>query len=444
MAVPDRSSALGVWSIRTFSDPISPATAHPAETRERSWSEMNQFGTFLCEQGALSRDELKQGLRFQAVYGGRIGTCLLDLGYLVVEELAAYLSDYYNVPLPPPDWMDCPDPKAAAVVPSPLIRQIQVLPLKLEKERLHVAMIDPRNEEHLDFLRMASTREIVPYVLPEKRLVSLLESHLGIDRNPRFIGMIARPRQIGLHEEKAISATPLLRARQRTRTDLDRPIGGEPEVAPPPSAPPTPSAIDDDQAEDIILLEELVAEPADRERWTLPGETSALPTADVPFSAYLAHLEAQLHGCDERDEIIRLGLRLASSFARAAALFVLRRDLVSGFRANTQELTASLAAIEIPIQTPSMLTYPAVNHLAFRGPPPRDGIDGRLIASLGRHDVREVFVHPISIRGRTVNVLYADNGTDAFGETSIAALTALCACLARSYERLLMASRKRN
>jgi hypothetical protein len=80
--------------------------------------------------------------------------------------------------------------------------------------------------------------------------------------------------------------------------------------------------------------------------------------------------------------------------------------------------------------------------MPFRGTPPSDGIDGRLIASLGRHDVREVFVHPIIIRDRAVNMLYADNAGDAFGETSIAALTALCDCLARAYERLLTASRK--
>jgi hypothetical protein len=410
---------------------------------------VSQIGNFLCEQGVLNQQELEEALRFQAVYGGRIGTCLLDLGYLVVEELAAYLSDYYDVPIPPPDWVERPDPKAATVVPTPLIRQIQVLPLELERSRLHVAMIDPGNEEHLEFLRMASEREVVPYVLPEKKMVTLLERHLGIDRNPRFIGMISRPRQLGLSEEEAISATPLGRARRRARTELDEPTGPQPDTpdlraTPPPSnqEPAAPGPVDDGDVDEIILLEELVAEPAHPERWKL-GEEPAEPAAgNVAFSSQVAHLEARLHGCNERDEIIRLGLRLASSFARVAALFVVRSDLVSGFRGSTPEMTASLASIEIPIGSPSMLTYPALSRMPFRGTPPSDGIDGRLIASLGRHDVREVFVHPIIIRDRAVNMLYADNAGDAFGETSIAALTALCDCLARAYERLLTASRK--
>lgn len=408
---------------------------------------MNEIGTFFCEQGVLNERELEEALRFQAVYGGRIGTCLLDLGFFVVEELAAYLSDYYDAPIPPSDWLDSPDPKAAAIIPKPLIRQIQALPLKLEQTRLHVAMIDPRNEEHLEFLRIASAREIVPYVLPEKKMVSLLETHLGIDRNPRFIGMISRPRQMGLSEDEAASATPLGRARRRARTPFDEEMANPPELAsssPLAAAPPSSAKpiAEPEEVEEIILLEELVAEPVHPESWSLPTvDADSLP-ANVAFSSHVAHLEARLHGCSERDEIIRLGLLLAGSYARVAALFVVRRDLVSGFRASTKEMTASLASIEIPLDAPSMLTYPALSRMPFRGTPPPDGIDGRLIESLGRHDVQEVFVHPIIIRDRTVNVLYADNGGDPFGETSIAALTALCDCLARAYERLLMANQK--
>ncbi len=55
----------------------------------------------------------------------------------------------------------------------------------------------------------------------------------------------------------------------------------------------------------------------------------------------------------------------------------------------------------------------------------------------------EVNVHPVTIGDRTVNLLYADNGPDAFGETSIAGLTALCDCLSRAYERLITDQKKR-
>jgi hypothetical protein len=37
-----------------------------------------------------------------------------------------------------------------------------------------------------------------------------------------------------------------------------------------------------------------------------------------------------------------------------------------------------------------------------------------------------------------VNLLYCDNGSSAFGETSIAALGAVADCAARAYERLIL------
>ena len=73
---------------------------------------------------------------------------------------------------------------------------------------------------------------------------------------------------------------------------------------------------------------------------------------------------------------------------------------------------------------------------------PTDGLDGRFMESLGRPEAQEVFVHPVTIRDRTVNLLYADNGSDAFGDTSIAGLAALCDCLSRAYERLITEQKK--
>ena len=84
----------------------------------------------------------------------------------------------------------------------------------------------------------------------------------------------------------------------------------------------------------------------------------------------------------------------------------------------------------------------AVTGFAFRGSPPEGGIDGRLLETLGRAHIQDLLVQPISIRDRVVNLLYCDNGSSAFGETSIAALGALGVCAARAYERLIL-DRKR-
>ena len=45
---------------------------------------------------------------------------------------------------------------------------------------------------------------------------------------------------------------------------------------------------------------------------------------------------------------------------------------------------------------------------------------------------------PVAIRGRIVNLLYADNGPESLGAISASALRALADRMAASYERLIV------
>ncbi len=77
----------------------------------------------------------------------------------------------------------------------------------------------------------------------------------------------------------------------------------------------------------------------------------------------------------------------------------------------------------------------------FRGAPPTDGIDGRLLDTLGRSEAQEVLVQPVTLRGRVVSLLYADNASAPFAETSAAALAAISPILSRAYENLIVRMR---
>ena len=433
---------------------------------------MGGFGQHLVEHGVLSDAQLEEALRFQRVYGGRMGTVAVDLGYLVVEELAEYLSDFTGVPLPPPAWLESPDAQALNNVPPPVIRRCQALPLRIEGGDLHVAMLDPCDPEQLDFLAMASSRPVVPYVLPERKLLYWLEVHCGLDRPPRFLGMVTRPRQIGLTSEEVASGTPMLDTRERiemraadaararqenfdeenldgTASDTLEPALVQPSALTPigdaPKQAGRAEAATEEAAEEIILLDELVAAaepstapwevPEDFER-TVGSSDLGDGRADEPISIRLARLEARLYQSRNRDEVVGLALEIARTFSAASALFVVRGEDVSLFRTSIAA-AQSEGDLSVPVRSPSVFSHPAQTGLPFRGQAPRDGIDGRVLEGLGRADVQEILVHPIVIRDRVVNVLFADNGPEPFGETSIGALTALCHTLSGAYERLI-------
>jgi hypothetical protein len=394
---------------------------------------MGLFGEYLVKQGAITREQLEETVRSQAVYGGRIGTSLLERGFMQLGDLAHHLSGYHGFPLPPPEWLESPDPRAIKLVPLPLIRRCKLLPLRVEDSTLHVAMQDPTNEEQIEFLGVASGRSIKAYVLPELRLGHWLEVHHGIDRHPRLVKLASRSPQVGLSEAE----TAALRTAGSTASPLS---WNDVEPSPvlrrePPASQPEP--------DEIILLEEIFAEPDPLPEFEFPSATSSPTSIDErTVSTRVANLEAQLHAATQRDDIVRLGLELARSYCRASALLLVRAGLVSGYRGDGEGMGTNLAAMQVPLVTASIFTQPVLTRSAFRGEPPNDGIDGRLMESLGRPDVREVFLMPIGIGDRVVNLLYADNGPDGFGETSIAALTALCDGLSRVYERVILDRKK--
>lgn len=408
---------------------------------------MGGFGQYLVERGVLTHAQLEEALRFQQVYGGRMGTVAVDLGYLIVEELAEYLSDFTGVALPPPEWLDAPDPQALKNVPPPVVRRCQALPLRLDGADLHVVMLDPLDPEKLDFLAMASSRRVVPYVLPERKLVYWLEVHCGLDRPPRFLGMVTRPRQIGLTEEEVASGTPMLDTRQRIEVRAaaakSQPEHRRDDGAEAARDDEAPAQGEDD--EEIILLDELVAETApSADPWELPeefGEPSPQPgepaAPSEPASIRLARLETRLYQSRNRDEVVGLALEIARSYSVASALFVVRGDGVSLFRSGIPGVDVEALELTVPIRTPSVFTHPAQSGLPFRGQPPEGGIDARVLEGLGRGGVQEILVHPVVIRDRVVNLLFADNGAEPFGETCIGALTALCHGLSMAYERLI-------
>lgn len=413
--------------------------------------ENQRFGDWLRAEGLLTEEQLSEGVRSQAVYGGRLGTNLVEVGYLGLDELAEHLTRYHGLTLAPLNWLESPDEKAIQLVPTTLIRRYKMLPLRLEREALHIAMLDPADPEQLAFVETAANRPVIPYVLPEIRILYWLETHLQIDRHPRFVNLAARLRRTDLRVDELdanlghtmmgsdLAAEP---AAAEIATPDQAPAVLEQwfeddELPPEPETTPVPEA--DEEDEDELLLEELVIE-ADEASDPAPAEPGGPETPIGP--ARVAELEALLAGAQERDPIVDLVLQLARAHCEVAVLFLVHGGQVRAFRARGGEIRERLGGVEVPLAVHSIFAHPAVTGFPFRGSPPEGGIDGRLLEALGRSDVQDLVVQPISIRDRVVNLLYCDNGSSAFGESSVAALAAVADCAARAYERLILERKK--
>jgi hypothetical protein len=163
------------------------------------------------------------------------------------------------------------------------------------------------------------------------------------------------------------------------------------------------------------------------------------PAARVPSPAAAAALEAEIDRSGSRESVARLALYLARGYASATALLLVHRGMVQGLAGDG--LLGQPDTILFPADASSAFGEVAASGRPFRGAPPANGLDARILRAFGREHVQEIAILPVTLRGRIVSLLYADNGPEALGDASAAALTSVCTRVAAAYERLIQAQK---
>lgn len=146
-----------------------------------------RLGEMLLKVGALTQGQLEQVLNAQSIYGGRLGTNLVEMGFVEEEELAYVLSEQLGVPyVDPAELRAIPEP-LLAILPLEMVQRYRVLPLALDGRRLTLAMANPSDFQALDEMAFGTGLVITPRVCSELRLSIALERFYGIKRTMRYI-----------------------------------------------------------------------------------------------------------------------------------------------------------------------------------------------------------------------------------------------------------------
>jgi hypothetical protein len=82
------------------------------------------------------------------------------------------------------------DEETIAAFPVKLAEKYKCVPFRKEKNRLHVAMLDPKGIQGIEELRFLTGYDIIPYVASELRLLFALERYYSIKRDLRFISIL--------------------------------------------------------------------------------------------------------------------------------------------------------------------------------------------------------------------------------------------------------------
>ena len=425
---------------------------------------MATFGRYLLDRGVVNRAQLEDATQVMVVFGGRLGTILVEAGVLTLEEVEEHLAGHLDLPFAPRERLGRPDPKALEAVGADLARRCALFPMWIEKRKLHAAMLDPADPVRVDAVAFATGRPVVPYVIAERRLVQLLEDHYGIRPDSRFtdhrileLAGHVQPRRARLEEGGEEDAAPCAPALSREEDELTRwreahgmlPLGEDEELSDADSFDRIHSA------PASAPLSSRAASPASRapeprggyplpparseaevaaSRATEPRDGSPLVPARSP--AEVASLEGQLVMTADRDAVVPMALRIAAHYASLAAVFAVRDGMIQGVLAAGDSASPRIDGIYVPTSGPSMLAA-ATRGAIFRRSPARDGIDATVVRVIGGREPLEAAVLPIAIDGRAVQLLYVDNGPDPLPPSSLAALGALCDTISAAYQRLI-------
>ena len=120
-----------------------------------------RLGEALHERGKITSAELEKVIAEQQGKLIHLGEMLLDHGIVAKADLASALEETSGTP-----YLDCtdvtPTPEVLRLIPQAMAERLLALPIRIEQERLVVAMASPQNLTALDELRFKSGREISP------------------------------------------------------------------------------------------------------------------------------------------------------------------------------------------------------------------------------------------------------------------------------------------
>ena len=122
-----------------------------------------RLGELLLAAGTLTEEELNRGLKLKEGTRDRLGTVLISNGIITETQLIEAMQMQLGIEFI--DLTRYPIPtELAQAMPKNLARQYQVVPVRMVKDELYLAMSDPMNFIAIEEVKKAVRKKVVPMV----------------------------------------------------------------------------------------------------------------------------------------------------------------------------------------------------------------------------------------------------------------------------------------
>jgi type IV pilus assembly protein PilB len=140
-----------------------------------------RLGDLLVAEGLVTDAQLKQALAEQKGKTDKLGSILVGLGFINEEQLIGFLSRQYGIPSITLTNLEI-DAETLRLVPGPIARKYEVVPVKRIGGSLTLAMADPTNVFALDDVAFMTNLQILPVVAPQAAIRKAIEKHYVVQQ----------------------------------------------------------------------------------------------------------------------------------------------------------------------------------------------------------------------------------------------------------------------
>ena len=393
-----------------------------------------RLGDLLVLAGRVTQSQVEEAARAQVVWGGRLGTNLVELGHIDVDELSVFLGRLHNVPAAQRRHFEQADLALQAQLAPMFASTHGVIPiarLAADIEQIAIACFVPPEPDGLveiaQALGCAKPDHLVVTVAAELRMLYNLERIYGVPRPSRFL----RTKRGSTQE------IPLVLPPAGTDSQEELPVPGQ--------MPPRPAEGEALPGEGPVL--ELVAEefaseitpiePTERRRFvrTIADE------AEPPLSGTVARISLRrmilapavehdvntteasnlnetlraIRRCRDRERVGSLAIECLGHHAEgtidAAVLFIVRGPVAVGWKGFATGAAVAFDQLALPLDEPSVLARDLGN--AVRRVVVADTalspLDQKLVNAIGIAAPALVVAAPIAIRNHVIGFVYAQS-----------------------------------
>ena len=447
---------------------------------------MARLGELLVGAGILTADQIDQALRAQVIWGGRIGTNLIELGCLDLDELSGALGRQHRLPAALARHFERADPEIQQRLSPDLAERFACVPIARRNDNVVIAVISPLDD------RAKATVASELAIHPERLVVSIA-AELRIRYHLERVYKIPRPTRFLRSRGKTVPAFPFADAPGLPDSDPDLVVpqadddlaipvthlGGETarvsrtgtDELSRPDTERVPRLDTQDDTEDLddltshLVAEEpavpeaISAEQSGRERRryvrtladgpSTESERAALgriqirrvaraapTTTDQPVGSF-ADANRAIRRSHSRDKVADLAIQAIERFAPtcdAALLMVVRGEVAIGWRGFSRT-GATPPELAVPMQEGLVPAAIAKNASMRRDAEDLDALDQLLFRALGGSDGDLVIV-PVPIAGRVMCLIALATASDS----PVTEVETVAAAAGAAFARLMRAA----